>query len=195
MQVWRQRVVVRGQALTTSKGDNQMTVFNRSRTGEGAISLRTVSVLAIVCFAAGAMLPSRVFHIAVPASQAAISANGNEQAFMTENDPAMTKMMADMTVKPTGDVNRDFVDMMVPHHQGAIDMAKALLVHGDSEALRRIAQEIVITQQQEIVAMRLAVGEPAQPTASSGTSTPPATDNVPGGMAGIQICRHSTNMK
>ena len=46
---------------------------------------------------------------------------------MTENDAAMNKMMADMTVKPTGDVNRDFVDMMIPHHQGAIDMAKALL--------------------------------------------------------------------
>jgi uncharacterized protein (DUF305 family) len=37
----------------------------------------------------------------------------------------MTKMMNDMTVTPSGDINRDFVAMMVPHHQGAIDMAKA----------------------------------------------------------------------
>jgi hypothetical protein len=150
-----------------SKGDNRMIVFNRSQAHGQTISLRAMSVLAIVFFVAGAVLPSWVFHLAVSASHAATPTDGNEQAFLAENDAAMNKMMADMTVKPTGDVNRDFVDMMIPHHQGAIDMAKALLVHGDNEMLRRIAQEIVITQQQEIVAMRLAIGEPSQPTASS----------------------------
>ena len=68
----------------------------------------------------------------------------------------MNKMMADMTIKPTGDVDRDFVAMMVPHHQGAIDMAQAVLRYGHNEQLRRLAQEIVVTQQQEIAAMRLA---------------------------------------
>jgi hypothetical protein len=62
--------------------------------------------------------------------------------------------------------------MMIPHHQGAIDMAKALLGHG-SEQLRRIAREIVVTQGQEIVAMRLAIGEPASPTSSEAKSSPP----------------------
>ena len=50
--------------------------------------------------------------------------------------------------------------MMVPHQQGAIDMAQAELRHGHNEQLRRIAQEIIVTQQQEIAATRLALGQP-----------------------------------
>jgi hypothetical protein len=92
-----------------------------------------------------------------------------EAAFLAENDVAMNKMMADMTVKPTGDVDRDFVAMMVPHHQGAIDMAQAVLRYGHNEQLRRLAQEIVVTQQQEIAAMRLAVGDPLPPSVASPT--------------------------
>ena len=72
-------------------------------------------------------------------------------------------MMADMTIKPTGDVDRDFVAMMVPHHQGAIDMAQAVLRYGRNEQLRRLAQEIIVTQQQEIAAMGLALGQPLRP--------------------------------
>ena len=68
----------------------------------------------------------------------------------------MDKMMADMNVKPTGDADRDFVAMMIPHHQGAIDMARSLLRYGHNEQLRRLAQEIIVTQQQEIATMRLA---------------------------------------
>ena len=78
------------------------------------------------------------------------SDDSDETPFLSENDAAMSKMMADMTVKPTGDIDRDFVAMMVPHHQGAIDMAQALLRYGHNEQLRRLAQEIVVTQQQEI---------------------------------------------
>ena len=87
----------------------------------------------------------------------------DEAPFLAENDAAMDKMMADMAVKPTGDVDRDFVAMMVPHHQGAIDMAQAELRYGHNEQLRRMAQEIVVEQQQEIAAMRLALGEPCRP--------------------------------
>ena len=90
-----------------------------------------------------------------------------ERPFLKENEAAMTKMMTAMEVKPTGDVDRDFVAMMVPHHQGAIDMAEAFLRHGHNEQLRRIAQEIVVEQQQEIVAMRLAVGQTLPPSAAS----------------------------
>ena len=73
---------------------------------------------------------------------------------------AMSKMMAGMTSQPTGDVDKDFAAWMVPHHQGAIDMAKAELLYGRNVKLRRIAEEIIVTQQQEIVAMRLAIGQP-----------------------------------
>jgi uncharacterized protein (DUF305 family) len=49
-------------------------------------------------------------------------------------------MMGDMAVKPTGDVDADFVAMMVPHHQGAIDMALAVLRHGRNPQIRRLAE-------------------------------------------------------
>ncbi len=82
----------------------------------------------------------------------------------------MDKMMAGMEVKPTGDVDADFVAMMVPHHQGAIDMAQAVLRYGKNEQIRRIAQEIVVEQQQEIAAMRLAIGQPLPPSAPAPTA-------------------------
>src|SRR4029077_14763178 len=93
-------------------------------------------------------------------AQAATSA----APFLAGNDAAMDKMMADIAIRPSGDGDRDFVAMMVPHHQGAIDMAQAELQHGRNQKLLRIAQEIVVEQQQEIPAMRLAIGEPASPT-------------------------------
>jgi DNA-binding beta-propeller fold protein YncE len=82
-------------------------------------------------------------------------------AAMAEMTGAMDRMMAAMTVDSSGDVDRDFAAMMIPHHQGAIDMALAELRHGKNELLRRIAQEIIVDQQQEIGVMRLAIGEPA----------------------------------
>jgi YVTN family beta-propeller protein len=67
----------------------------------------------------------------------------------------MNKMDRDMVAAPmTGDPNHDFSAMMIPHHQGAIDMAKAFLLYGKDSALRRLAQEIIVTQQQEIQVMR-----------------------------------------
>lgn len=91
--------------------------------------------------------------------------------------------MAGMDIKPSGDVDRDFVAMMIPHHQGAIDMAQAELRYGHNEQLRRIAQEIIVEQQQEITAMRLALGQPLPPSVAApdqpsdlpSSAAPPAT--------------------
>ena len=69
----------------------------------------------------------------------------------------------------SGDADVDFVRGMIPHHQGAIDMAMAVLRHGHNEQLRRLAQEIIVTQQEEISAMRLAVGDPLPPSAPAPT--------------------------
>jgi len=99
--------------------------------------------------------------------------SSDEAAYLAENDAAMTKMMNDMAVKPTGDVDRDFVAMMIPHHQGAVDMAQAVLRHGRNEQIRRIAQEIIVDQLQEIAAMRLAVGEPLPPSTAAPTQVSP----------------------
>ncbi|MDB5294831.1 MAG: hypothetical protein JWO31_814 [Phycisphaerales bacterium] len=110
------------------------------------------------------------------------TAAADEKPFLDENAAAMGKMMADMDLKPTGDVDHDFVGMMVPHHQGAIDMARAVLRYGRNEQLRRLAQEIIVTQQQEIAAMRLAVGQPLPPSKPSPTTTPAAAADPTGGM-------------
>lgn len=120
--------------------------------------------------------PSHAAHAKGTPTQSDLA---DEAPFLTENDAAMTKMMSDMTVKPTGDVDRDFVAMMVPHHQGAIDMALAVLRYGHNEQLKRLAQEIIVTQQQEIAAMRLAVGEPlpaSTPSPTQPEATPASAD-------------------
>jgi len=87
-------------------------------------------------------------------------AQPDEAPFLAENAAAMDRMMADMAVKPTGDV----------------DMAVAYLRYGRNEQLRRIAQEIIVEQQQEIAAMRLALGQAPPPSAAAPTqqATPAA---------------------
>ena len=90
----------------------------------------------------------------------AAHADDKSPKFLAETEQAMSTMDARMMAKPTGNVDHDFVQMMVPHHQGAIDMAIAELRYGHDEQLKRIAQEIIVDQQQEIAAMRLALGQP-----------------------------------
>jgi len=115
---------------------------------------------------------------APPQPGAAAPANlAAEGPYLAENERAMKKMMKDMAAKPTGDVDRDFVAMMVPHHQGAIDMAVAVLRYGRNERLRRLAQEIIVTQQEEIAAMRLAVGDPQPPSIPAPTQPSPVSDH------------------
>jgi uncharacterized protein (DUF305 family) len=87
-----------------------------------------------------------------------------EASYLVDNEAVMKRMMLNMAVRPTGDIDRDFVLMMSPHHQGAIDLARVVLRYGRNEQIRRLAQEIIVTQQQEIAAMRLAVGYPLPPS-------------------------------
>jgi uncharacterized protein (DUF305 family) len=68
---------------------------------------------------------------------------------------SMDKMhMAMGAVKPSGNTDVDFVRLMIPHHQGAIDMAKIQLLHGKDPQMRRLAQEIITDQQLEIELMQ-----------------------------------------
>ena len=59
------------------------------------------------------------------------------------------------SVAPSDDSDVDFVRLMLPHHQAAIDMAKSELLFGKSPEMRRLAQEIIADQQSEIDLMQL----------------------------------------
>ena len=90
-------------------------------------------------------------------TQRGLASSKNEQTAAParlELDRAMEKMHARMaTMKPTGDTDVDFVRLMLPHHQAALDMAKAELAYGKDSQMRRLAQEIVADQQSEIELM------------------------------------------
>jgi uncharacterized protein (DUF305 family) len=69
---------------------------------------------------------------------------------------AMEDMHMQMhTLKSSGDLDEDFVRLMLPHHEAAIEMAKVELLCGKDEVNRRLAQEIIADQQSEIELMRL----------------------------------------
>jgi hypothetical protein len=130
--------------------------------------LRSVCILAILSFTTGVAAQEALHAVRAPSDDRL----ADEAPFLSENGAAMDKMMADMNVKPTGDVDVDFSAMMIPHHQGAIDMAIAELRYGKNEQLRRIAQEIIVEQQQEIAAMHIALGQPVPSPAAAQTQVP-----------------------
>ena len=78
-------------------------------------------------------------------------------------DPAWSELTSSMekmhlamaSVKSSGNSDVDFVTLMLPHHQAAIDMAKTQLTHGKAPEMRRLAQEIITDQQSEIELMQL----------------------------------------
>jgi len=111
--------------------------------------------------------PSLAEYIRSICSAAIQPSSSREAPFISENVNAMTEMLVGMQIKPSGDVDYDFAAMMIPHHRGAIDMAQAELRHGRNERLRRIAQEIIVEQQQEISAIRMALGQPLPPSVAA----------------------------
>jgi uncharacterized protein (DUF305 family) len=76
---------------------------------------------------------------------------GQGQASMMSG---MDKMMKDMAAVPmTGNADQDFVGMMKPHHQGAIDMARYELANGKDPAMLKMARDIIAAQEKEIAEM------------------------------------------
>ena len=70
-------------------------------------------------------------------------------------DAGMARMMQDMhSPGYTGQPDSDFRAMMIPHHEGAVDMARLGLIHGRDPTVRKIAKEIIASQTVEIAAMR-----------------------------------------
>ena len=79
----------------------------------------------------------------------------NPISFRREMDRGMAKMMEDMHAPGySGNADADFLAMMIPHHEGAVEMARLELIHGRDPATRRLAEEIIAGQQVEIEGMR-----------------------------------------
>lgn len=86
--------------------------------------------------------------------QGPASAAPQASAFAPAMDAAMARMMNDMHRPLAGDPDRDFLAMMIPHHQGAVDMARLVLLHGRDPLTRQLAEGILASQAVEIGAMQ-----------------------------------------
>ena len=81
------------------------------------------------------------------------------QAYMEANE----RMHRDMNIAFSGDVDVDFVRGMIPHHQGAIDMARVVLEYSEDPELRQLASAIVVAQEAEIAQMEAWLTERGHP--------------------------------
>ena len=118
---------------------------------------RTVALISIlVASIAGIALAQGLHH----GDANSDGTNSADSTFVSQMMQAMDQMNSGMmAAKPTGDPDRDFAAMMIPHHQGAIDMAKVELIYGHDPVLRRLAEGIIVEQQQEIELMQRSLNE------------------------------------
>ena len=111
---------------------------------------------------------ARTYRFLVPLALIATLAAAKRQALhpqtsMATDNSHWTRLMESMgrmheamsSARPSTDADVDFVALMLPHHQGAIDMAKIELISGKDPQIRRLAQEIVTEQESEIQLMQL----------------------------------------
>jgi uncharacterized protein (DUF305 family) len=103
----------------------------------------TLALLAVLAFAPVAAYADH--HGDMPMSHETVSSS--DDGFIAAHE----KMMENMhKLKPTGNADNDFAAQMIPHHQAAIDMAKVELEHGKDPVLRKMAEDIIKAQEEEI---------------------------------------------
>lgn len=137
----------------------------------GAIGFVVTATLMAGSLVSGRMMmrPSLAAGDPPPAAAASAPQGSSFDAMMAQS---MERMHADMMLPPSGEPDRDFAALMIPHHQGAIEMAKAVLIYGRDPVLRRLAQGIVVEQGQEIDIMRRVLADLPPAKTGAGTAHP-----------------------
>lgn len=120
----------------------------------GFVSTRLALGLVAALALGGAALAQQHQGHGSHAGHGAPAAKAGDSAATTAYKAANTKMHKDMDIAFTGDADADFVRGMIPHHQGAIDMARVILAHGKDPALKKLATGIIAEQEKEIAIMR-----------------------------------------
>ena len=101
--------------------------------------------------------------------------------FQTDMDAAMARMMQDMHAPGYSDnVDVDFLVMMIPHHAGAVDMARLVLKHGRDPLTRQLAEEIIAGQTIEIESMTRRLALLRKPESGSDTAEFPVLGGTRG---------------
>jgi uncharacterized protein (DUF305 family) len=120
-------------------------------------------------------------HGAVAIDDAQFASTGAKSKFERDMDAGMGRMMADMhSPGYSGDVDVDFLAMMVPHHEGAVDMARLVLEHGRDPATRMLAEEMIAGQTIEIESMRRRLNELRRGPGASNANEFPALGGTRG---------------
>ncbi len=109
--------------------------------------IRTALVMLLLAVPAGAQTTD---HSAHTGHGAPANAAPSTQAFIAAND----RMHTGMAIEFTGNADADFIRGMIPHHEGAVDMARIVLEHGADAQVRKLAQDIIAAQEVEIAWMK-----------------------------------------